>query len=117
MLIVTRAIVEDKQEVCCSVCHQVVGLFSPQEMGELSVHLDAIYCFDCDSVQADTVHPSLYVEDERYFLWFDGTCRSINLSKEVRVKQQIINIKNQTIEDLYDHLREIFGGKKREKTS
>lgn len=108
MLILTGSVVEDKQEVLCSVCKRVVGLFDLSEIGQMSVALNAIYCFECDTVVADSVHPSLYDDSERYFLFFDGVCRSINLQKEVRAKVQIINRKNDQIELLYQHLREVF---------
>lgn len=108
MLILTGSLVDDKTEVLCSVCYKVVGTFELSEIGEMSKRLDAIYCFDCDPAGADSVHPALYGEDERYFIWFGSTIRSINLLREVRVKEQIIQNKNGTIQNLYDHLREIF---------
>lgn len=96
MLILTGSIVDSKTEVLCSVCYRVVGLFSQKEIGDMAKVLDAIYCFDCDSVGADSVHPGLYDENGRYFIFIDDYPISINLWEEVRTKDKIIqhNIKS-----------------------
>lgn len=108
MLILTGSLVDDKTEVLCSVCKRVVGLFDLSEIGQMSVKLDAVYCFDCDQNVADSVHPSLYDDSGHYFLWLGGECISVNLEQEVRYKAKMIDARNQTIEELYSHLKEVF---------
>lgn len=108
MLILTGSLVDDKTEVLCSVCKRVVGLFDMSEIGQMSVALDAIYCFECDQLFADSVHPSLYDDSGHYFLWIDGECCAVNLEKEVRAKTELIGRKNFQIEALYQHLKEVF---------
>jgi len=108
MLILTGSEVAGKLEILCSVCHRVVGICGLDEIAHYAKSLDAIYCFDCDQVVADSVHPSLYDGEGRYFLWFDGACRSINLIKEVSAKSKIIQLRDGKICDLYEHLKEVF---------
>lgn len=108
MLILTGSVVEDKQEVLCSVCKRVVGLFELAEIGQMSIALNAIYCFECDQLFADSVHPSLYDDSGHYVLWIDGAWFSINLEKEVRAKKTLIERRDYQIECLYQHLKEVF---------
>lgn len=110
MLILTGSVVDSKTEILCSVCYGVVGLFSQKEIGDMTKVLNAIYCFDCDSVGADSVHPSLYDESGRYFIWFGESCVSVNLWQEVRTKDEIIKIKDRTIGEFLDYLSGARGG-------
>lgn len=108
MLILTGSVVGDKTEALCSACHRVVGLFDLDELGDMAKELDAIYCFDCDSFIADSVHPSLYDETGRYFIWFGNVCVPINLWQEVRAKEEIIQ---HNIESFDNFLNPISGTK------
>lgn len=104
MLVYTGSLVGDRTEVLCSVCLQVVGAFTPREISDLLHNLDAIYCFECDSVNADKVHPSLLGEDEPYFLRIGREWVSVNIWQEVRAKDVIINQRDNQIADLFNRL-------------
>lgn len=111
MLVYTGSVVGSKTEVLCSVCSKVVGAFTQKEIAKLVHNLDAIYCFECDSVNADTVHPALYDPAEPFLLCIDGTWIGVNPWKELRAKDMIITQKNMTIESLFDRLSLAYGGK------
>jgi hypothetical protein len=110
MLILTGSVVNSKQEALCSVCYKVVGLFEPRELWLMARDMDAIYCFDCDQVAADSVPDVLYDISGRYFFTIDGQLFSINIWEEVKAKTKLISQKNTRIGALYEHLLEVLGG-------
>lgn len=112
MLVYTGSVVDGKTEVLCSVCKRVVGEFTHIEIANFVHNLNAIYCFDCDGVNADTVHSSVYDESGRYLICYDGTWVSVNLEREVRAKDKIIKQRNMTVGELFDRLRHVNGGKR-----
>lgn len=109
MLILTGSEVDGKTEVLCSVCHRVVGAFSLEEIGAMSKALNAIYCFDCDAVDADTVHSSLYDDSGRYFLCLGGEWFSINLWQEVKAQKTKIEYRDQKIQNIHEFLISLKG--------
>lgn len=109
MLILTGYEIDGKIEVLCSVCHRAVGAFSLEEIGAMSKALNAIYCFDCDAVLADTVHSSLYDESGRYFLRIEGQWFSINIWQEVKAQKTKIEYRNQKIQDIHEFLISLKG--------
>lgn len=109
MVILTGLEVSGKLQLLCSVCQDVVGLFWPHELAAMSRDLDAVYCFNCDRVNADSVHPCLYDEAGRYLIYISGSPVSIDVWGEVKLKNKLIQARDLTITELFTSKLLLFG--------
>jgi len=51
-------------DVFCFACHASVGTFTVDEAAELARQSIHIYCFACDGLRADEIHPALLGNQE-----------------------------------------------------
>lgn len=56
----------------CAVCEQKVGVFTIDEIREMSRDDVIVTCFNCDPLFADSVPSVLYLAEEQYLLSIDG---------------------------------------------
>jgi len=71
-LIKVGFLVDGMLEVYCNRCPNVVGLFTGDEIGQMSVAGIEVVCWDCEPGNADAVPSQLKMDDDYFCVIVDG---------------------------------------------
>jgi len=112
-LIKVGFLVDGMLEVYCNHCPNVVGLFTGNEIGQMSAAGIEVVCWDCEPGQADSVPLALRLPDDYFKITVDGLpflagwCECPVGSETYQVFYQ--DLHNQSLESAFDRLEKMGG--------
>lgn len=86
MLIKTITNGENSHTLICEACGAPLDTVDGKTLSDLLMAGQPVYCFDCDSVQADQIPEQLLLSESTYDLWIAGKWYRINWVAQAKIQ-------------------------------